>query len=316
MVTSPLIDYDNIIPHLLYKVTFGFKACIPGSAAEQIGAALEELGVSVFLRNEEATDGDHWTISLTTYGAPDLAAIRAQLDRTAEEGGFAALTADAVIDAEKLPETDWLRHVHDNFPPVEAGRFFIYGSHYSGEKPEHLVPLCIDAATAFGSGEHETTKGCLIAFDRLAENHTFENALDMGCGSGILAIGMLKIWPGIRAAAVDIDPESIVVTERHAQMNGVADLLQMQAGDGYAAPLAQQQAPYDLIAANILAGPLIDMAPQLDAALKPGGFCVLSGLLARQENDVVAAHSACGLRLVDKIELGDWRALILQKDGT
>jgi ribosomal protein L11 methyltransferase len=175
------------------------------------------------------------------------------------------------------------------------------------------VPLCIDAATAFGSGEHETTKGCLIAFDRLAETHSFKNALDMGCGSGILAIGMVKIWPGIFATAIDIDPESIIVTKRHAAMNGAADLISMQAGDGYAAPFAQQNAPYDLIGANILASPLIDMAGDLNAVLLPGGFCVLSGLLARQEQDVTAAHTALGLVLADKIELGDWRVLVMRK---
>ncbi len=313
MTANPLIDYDNIIPHLLYKVTFDFNAPVPGTVAEKIGAALEELGLSVFLRNEEASDGDRWTISLTTYGEPDVKMIRDQLDMAAAEGGFTELAHDALIEFEKLPEKDWLRHVHDNFPPVVAGRFFIYGSHFTGEKPAGLVPLCIDAATAFGSGEHETTKGCLMAFDRLAEKHSFTNALDMGCGSGILAIGMVKIWPGIRAAAVDIDPESIVVTERHAHMNGAGDLIAMQAGDGYAAPLAQENAPYDLIAANILAQPLIDMAGNLNDVLLPGGFCVLSGLLARQEKDVTDAHTKLGLKLVDKIEIGDWRALVLQK---
>lgn len=313
MVTDPLFDYDNIIPHLLYKVSFSFGTRISGEVAEKIGAALEELGLSVFLRNEEASDGDNWTISLTTYGEPDLDMIRAQMQTAAEEGDFNDVLQGLKLDTEKLPEKDWLRHVHDNFPPVTAGRFFVYGSHYTGDKPADLVPLCIDAATAFGSGEHETTKACLMAFDRLAEKHKFTNALDMGCGSGILAIGMVKIWPGIRAAAVDIDPESIIVTERHAHMNGAGSLISMQAGDGYAAPLARDNAPYDLIAANILAGPLIDMAPNLNDVLLPGGFCVLSGLLGRQEQDVTEAHTKLGLQLVDRIEIGDWRALVLQK---
>src|SRR6218665_73407 len=143
MTTNPLIDYDNIIPHLLYKVTFDFNATVPGAVAEKIGAALEELGLSVFLRNEEASDGDRWTISLTTYGEPDIKMIRAQLDMAAEEGGFTELTHDVQIAFEKLPEKDWLRHVHDNFPPVTAGRFFIYGSHYTRHKPHRLVPLFI-----------------------------------------------------------------------------------------------------------------------------------------------------------------------------
>lgn len=305
---------DALIPHPLYKVTLDFPDTVTGDLAEDLGNALEDLGVSVFLHNQDHADGDRWTVSVTTYGAPDLDAIHARLDAYAAGKNIPPLIARDRISAEKLPEKDWLRHVHDNFPPVTAGRFYIYGSHHTGDVPAGLVPLCIDAATAFGSGEHETTKGCLIAFDKLAENNRFENALDMGCGSGILAIGMTKIWPGIRVAAVDIDPESIVVTERHAGMNGASADISFEAGDGYAAPLAQSAAPYDLIAANILAGPLIDMAPQLYAVLQKGGYCVLSGLLARQEADVTAAHAAVGLTPIDSIAIGDWRALVLRKD--
>jgi ribosomal protein L11 methyltransferase len=313
MADSPFLDYDNIIPHLLYRVDFAFASPLSGAAAEKIGTALEELGLSVFLRNEESSDGDRWTVSLTTYGAPDLKALHRQLEAAGTEHGFAALAAGAVLTMERLPEKDWLRHVHENFPPVTAGRFFIYGSHYTGEKPLDLVPLCIDAATAFGSGEHETTKACLIAFDRLATENTFRNGLDMGCGSGILAIGMTRIWPGIRVTAIDIDPESIIVSGRHAAMNNVTSAISLQAGDGYAASLSRDNAPYDLIAANILAGPLVDMASDLYAALRPGGFCVLSGLLARQEDEVAAAHTALGLQLTDKIAIGEWRALVLRK---
>lgn len=304
---------DDIIPHPLYTVSLDFKDVLSGALAEEIGTALEDHAVSVLLHNHESADGDRWSVTLTTYGAPDTETLLSALNDFAASKNMPPLLTAADIQSEKLPEKDWLRHVHDNFPPVEAGRFYIYGSHYTGEKPANLIPLCIDAATAFGSGEHETTKGCLMAFDALAQKTTVQNALDMGCGSGILAIALTKIWPDATVAAVDIDPESIIVTNRHAEMNGCAGLIATEAGDGYHAALVAQNAPYDLIAANILAGPLIDMAPDLEKYLKPGGYCVLSGLLGRQENDVTAAHTAYGLVPVQSITIGEWRALVLQK---
>jgi len=304
---------DDIIPHPLYTVSLRFKDTLSGTLAEQIGNLLEDHAVSVLLHNHESADGDRWSVTLTTYNAPDIKRLISLLDGFAQEKGVPPLLAESDIVFEKLPEKDWLRHVHENFPPVEAGRFFVYGSHYDSAKPDHLVPLCIDAATAFGSGEHETTKGCLMAFDKLAAQNTFENALDMGCGSGILAIGITKIWPEAKVTAVDIDPESIIVTERHAEMNGCKDKIKTEAGNGYAAAIVAANAPYDLIAANILAGPLMDMAPDLEKYLAPGGYGVLSGLLGRQEADVAAAHAAAGLEPVDSITIGEWRALVLRK---
>jgi ribosomal protein L11 methyltransferase len=134
----------------------------------------------------------------------------------------------------------------------------------------------------------------------------------MGCGSGILALGIKKLWPDADVLAVDIDPESVRVTKRHADMNGAN--VTAVAGDGYAAKEVGTMPIYDLITANILAGPLIAMAPDLNRVLKPGGFAVLSGLLARQEQDVLTAHIKQGLVSKGHIALGDWRALILQKE--
>lgn len=295
-----LDDSGGTIPHPLFRTEITAPARLSGTDAEAIAEALDDIALSILLHNKESTDGDDWYLVLTTMGEPDSAAVKERLP-----DGFA-------IKTEKLPETDWLQHVHDNFPPVTAGRFFIYGSHYDGAPPENLVPLKIDAATAFGSGEHETTKGCMMAFDNLAAaGNDFKNALDMGCGSGILGIALMKIWPQVTVTAIDIDPESIIVTKRHANMNGVT--LTAAAGDGYNAPEVPAHAPYDIIAANILAGPLIAMAPDLYRSLRPGGYAVLSGLLARQEKDVIAAHEAQGLELFDTIRLGDWRALVMRR---
>lgn len=296
------------IPHALYKVSLDFPKKLDGEKALLIGDALEDLCEAVSLHNNEATDGDDWTVWLTSYGAPDLDAIHARLEELE-----AGLIPRSAITSEKLPEKDWLRHVHDNFPPVNIGRFFVHGSYYKGPVPQGQTPLAIDAATAFGSGEHETTRSCMVAFEQLAKQHKFTTGLDMGCGSGILAIAMAKIWPDIKLTAIDIDPESITVTKRHAAMNSVT--LEAAAGDGYKTPLAQQNAPYNLVGANILAAPLIAMAGQLRDALAPKGFAVLSGLLGRQQEEVTGAHFRAGLKLCGVIEDGDWRALIFQKDS-
>lgn len=306
---------ENKIPHPLWKVTFDFRCILPGEIAEKIAEALEDCAVAVALQNREATDGDDWTIILTTYGAPDLDAIWQRVSLAGAALGLDELITPDDLHAEKLPEQDWLSHVHENFPPVTVGGFFIYGSHYTGQRPADRIPLQIDAATAFGSGEHETTKACLLLLERLKQQgKTFKNGLDMGCGSGILAIAMKKLWPAITVTAIDIDPESIVVTKRHAALNALADDIAAMAGDGYKTDLAQRNAPYDLVTANILANPLIAMAGELNAVMMKNGSAILSGLLARQENDVLAAHEKQGLTRADTVALGEWRALLLQKE--
>jgi len=304
---------DNIIPHELWTVRLDFSRTLSGELPEKLSSALEDVAVSVFLHNLESTDGDNWALSLTTLGKPDIKEIFRRIALVAAAENLPSLLAEKDIVAERLPEKDWLRHVHDNFPPIKTDRFFIYGSHYTGEKPAGLIPLQIDAATAFGSGEHETTRGCLQALEYLQKEHVFENGLDMGCGSGILAIAQVKLWPAINVTAIDIDPESVIVTDRHATMNDVSHKIEAEAGDGYQVPLVGKNAPYDIVTANILANPLIDMAPALVKYLQPGGYAVLSGLLARQKDEVVAAHEKLGLRLVRSEEIGEWRALVMQK---
>lgn len=304
---------DHNIPHELWSVTFKFNRILDGGLAEKLSDALEDAAETVLLHNSESADGDNWSVTLTCIGKPDVEGIFARIAATTEEAGVPPLLTEQDVIAEILPEKDWLQHVHDNFPPVRIGSFFIYGSHYTGDMPADAVPLKIDAATAFGSGEHETTRGCIQALEKLKATQDFKRGLDMGCGSGILAIAMTKLWPAIRVNAVDIEEESVVVSKRHAMMNGAEKSITAECGDGYNTQLAQSGAPYDVVAANILANPLIEMAPQLAKALRPGGFAVLSGLLARQEADVVAAHEKAGLKLIDAEKIADWRALVLQK---
>ena len=304
---------DNTPAADLWSVQLNFRQTLSGALPEKLSEALEDVAVAVFLHNQESTDGDNWTVALTTLGQPDIKAILKRIAHVAKEESLPPLLEEKDIHAEKLPPKNWLNYVHENFPPIKTDLFYIYGSHYEGEKPKGLIPLQIDAATAFGSGEHETTRGCLQALGHLKKDHTFKNGLDMGCGSGILAIALIKLWPDIKVTAIDIDPESVVVTNRHAGINDVGDKITAAAGDGYHVPLVAQKAPYDIITANILANPLIEMAPALVRVLKAGGYAVLSGLLVRQAPEVLAAHEKLGLKLVLKEEIGEWCALTLQK---
>ena len=290
-----------------YTVLLESPVPIEGATAsalsDQLDMLLDGTGFSVFTRNKEATDGDDWEITLIHPQQPDMN----QLQNILIENDLAHLTARLMIH----PHTNWLEQVHRDFPPLTLGSFFIYGSHYTGEKPDGLIALNIDAATAFGSGEHETTKACLMALETLKEKFLPRKALDMGCGSGILALAIKKLWPDCAVFAVDIDPESVRVTARHADMNGLS--VSSAAGDGYQTDLVHQNTGYDLIVANILAGPLVEMAPDLNKNLNRGGYGILSGLLARQERDVIAAHQAQGLFLQQSIPMNEWRALIFQK---
>ncbi|MBU6474992.1 MAG: 50S ribosomal protein L11 methyltransferase [Alphaproteobacteria bacterium] len=309
-----MTDANDISPHDLRTVRLGFGRKICGDLPEKLSDALEDLAVSVSLHNRDADDGDDWAIALTTLGAPDKEEILRRVAAVAEAENLPPLLDVKDISVEKLPEKDWLRHVHENFPPIATNRFFIYGSHYDGAPPQGLIPLQIDAATAFGSGEHETTRGCLDALVWLKEQgHIFKNGLDMGCGSGILAIAMTKLWPGIRVAAVDIDPESVTVTNRHAAMNGAAGEIKAAAGDGYDTELAERRAPYDVVTANILANPLVAMAPALVRALGGGGYAVLSGILLRQKEEVASAHENLGLVRVREETIDGWCALVFRK---
>jgi ribosomal protein L11 methyltransferase len=249
-----------------------------------------------------------WLVEGTSQGEPDRATLLARVAVLAEALGV----PEPELTVEPLPALDWLTRSYQSFPPIRAGRFFVYGSHWEGGVPAASLGLLVDAATAFGSGEHATTRGCLLALDRLARRLRPTRTLDMGCGSGILAIAMAKAWRR-PAVAVDIDEESVRVTRLNARRNLVPAQVRAQAGDGYRAPVVARGGPYDVIAANILARPLARMASQLRRHLAPGGHAVLSGLLARQRNWVLSAHRRQGLHLVAELRIGDWATLVLRR---
>jgi len=211
-----------------------------------------------------------------------------------------------------LAARDWVAEVEKTLPAQRAGRFYIYGSHVKTPPPEGTIPILVEAAMAFGTGHHESTRGCLEALSEIPAEEAPSRVLDMGCGSGVLAIAAAKLF-GAKAVAVDIDKRSVTSAAANAEENGVAAYLTCRESDGYAAAEVAAGRPYDLIFSNILAKPLIAFAPDLAAHLKPGGHAILAGLLTREAEAVVAAHEAAGLTLAGHKREGDWSTLVLRK---
>ena len=219
----------------------------------------------------------------------------------AELGAQLALAAAAAggtlaeFGEESLPARDWLAENQLSFPPLRVGRFFVYGSHHDGKVPAGAIGIAIDAATAFGTGEHPSTRGCLLALERLARRRQFHRPLDIGTGTGILSIAAAKLLHR-KVLAGDIDPRAICVARHNAACNGVRGLVQSRNAPGYRDRLIRRSR-YDLILSNILARPLAVMAADLARRLAPDGRAVLSGLLRWQEPIVLAPHRGCGIVL-------------------
>lgn len=274
--------------------------------AEDLGSFLEDhvSAVSWF----ETKDSNFWVVEAITTTEPN-------------QGEFTNILTEACANLniptpsliiEGLPETDWLEATWRNFPPRQMGRYYVYGSHTAPTPPEGSVTLEINAATAFGSGEHETTTTCLLTLDDLAQQgYMFRKPIDMGCGSGILGIAIAKTWD-IPVIAADNDPESVRVATNNAALNQCNSLFSAYLSEGFENP--EIQGPYDLVIANILATPLIEMAPSLSHALAPKGLVILSGLLNRDREKVVKAYEAEGLHFISHRTLNDWEALLLQKE--
>ncbi|MBV9017362.1 MAG: 50S ribosomal protein L11 methyltransferase [Alphaproteobacteria bacterium] len=214
------------------------------------------------------------------------------------------------IAEERLPERDWLAENRRDFPPQSIGRFFIHGSHWRGPVPPAAIAIEIDAATAFGTGEHPSTRGCLLALDHLTRRRRFRRALDIGTGSGILSLAAAK-RSHQAVTATDIDAEAVRVARHHARRNGLAGRVTFTRAAGYRSR-ALRGRRYDLIFANILARPLALMARDLKRALAPDGVAVLAGLLRRQEPLVLAAHRPQGLALARRFVIDGWSTLVLR----
>jgi ribosomal protein L11 methyltransferase len=272
---------------------------IAEAAAEALDAdpATEALTYSIL---EEDEDRDVWRIDAFPNTDDEAAAIVGVL------GGY----PDLRTVTEKLADADWLAMALSGLPPVRAGRFFVYGAHDKGLAPPSTVNLRIEAGAAFGTGHHGTTVGCLQAFNDLLKARSFPRVLDVGCGTGVLAIAAARTGSKV-AVGTDIDAPSVRIANENAALN------QSTARFVHASGLGHQQvrakAPYDLVFANILAPPLVALAQDIKGALAPGGIAILSGLLRTQERRVLAAYTSKGFRLVRRIHRDAWATLVLQR---
>jgi ribosomal protein L11 methyltransferase len=233
--------------------------------------------------------------------------------------GLAPSAGSAAPAVEELGDEDWVTLSQAGLAPIRAGRFFVHTPAHRDAIPAGTVAFEIDAGRAFGTGQHETTTGCLLALDRLkATGARFSDIADVGTGTGLLAFAAMHLWPTARAIASDIDPVSIEVAEENARINRVKlgrgpAQLELAVAPGLDHPRLEARAPYDLIIANILAGPLIELAPTLAGALAPGGRLILAGLLDHQAEAVTAAYRRQGMMAGTSIVRGDWPTLTLRK---
>ncbi|WP_409020512.1 50S ribosomal protein L11 methyltransferase [Brevundimonas vesicularis] len=276
----------------------------PRDAAENAAAAIDEnplLEGATYSILEEDEDQGIWRIDAFPTTEDEAEGIAAILREQGE--------LDVVV--EKLADADWLAMSLSGLPPVEAGRFFVYGAHDQGKVPDDRVTLKIDAGAAFGTGHHGTTVGCLEAFDVLLDKgETFAKVLDVGCGTGVLAIAAARTGSPI-AVGTDIDEPSARIANENAAINGAK--CEFYFADGLSDARIAQHAPYDLVFANILAAPLVFLAPEIANALKPGGVAILSGLLRTQEERILEAYLPLGFKVEQTIHHDAWSALQLRK---
>ncbi|WP_246449134.1 50S ribosomal protein L11 methyltransferase [Sphingomonas sabuli] len=219
---------------------------------------------------------------------------------------------------EQLGEDDWVTMSQSGLEPIRAGLFFVHTPTHRDRVPAGTIAFEIDAGLAFGTGQHATTAGCLEALDQLdSDKHAFRNVADIGTGTGLLAFAALALWPGAKVIATDIDPVAVDVARDNARINeiplghGAGEVLLAQA-DGMDSPMLAARAPFDLLIANILAGPLIELAPAFVPATAPGGTIVLAGLLDTQSDAVVSAYEALGCSLIDGGK-SEWRVLVFRR---
>lgn len=247
-------------------------------------------------------DEDKQIFEVSVYVEDGVEDVAARIDDAVGEGKF---------NSEELPDIDWVTHSLAGLKPVRAGRFFVHGSHDRDKIMPDDIPIEIDAGQAFGTGHHGTTAGCLEMIEEVVESEHPTNALDLGTGSAVLAIAIAKLTP-IPILATDIDPIAVTVAAENTAKNGVAEHIVTATAEGFGHPIFRSYAPFDLIVANILANPLMELAPGVKQHLAPGGSIILSGILESQHDAVVAAYEAQGLTHQKTLHREGWVAIHLK----
>jgi ribosomal protein L11 methyltransferase len=252
--------------------------------------------------------GGRWDITVHFAEAPDETSVR-ELVGLAAGAEIAGDIAFDIVEAK-----DWVKATLEELVPVRAGRFIVHGQHDRTKVPPNKLGIEIEAALAFGTGHHGTTRGCLLLLDHVLKAYRPRRVLDLGTGTGVLAISAAKALQ-IRVLASDIDPLSVKVARDNARLNGTGDLVQTVHATGFSAPEFAQRGPFDLVLANILANPLRQMATPMARHLAPSALVILSGLLPHQAQSVIAAYRARGLNLERRIQIEGWSSLLLRKTG-
>jgi ribosomal protein L11 methyltransferase len=285
---------------------FAAMTSLPGrEAAEALAAVVEDLEIAPYAVGvTEIEDGSGlFEVGAHFEEAPDAVA----LDLLAMVHGARPFAVSEV------PDIDWVAKVRRELAPVVAGRFFVHGSHDAYKVPAGAEPLLIEAAMAFGTGHHGTTLGCLRALDRMvARGEVRHRVADIGAGTAVLAMAAARVWPGTVIAS-DIDPVAVEVAQANVDANGLTGRVLCIEAAGFDHPVLAAHAPYDLIFANILKGPLIALAPEMARAVSPGGQVILSGLLTEQAEEVTAVYSRAGFNPAEREDIVDWSALVLTR---
>ncbi|WP_332688922.1 50S ribosomal protein L11 methyltransferase [Devosia sp.] len=269
-----------------------------------VDAVMEREDLALTASAHENEETGEWFFEATCDSPPDIDSFVELARQTL--GGTVEFSV-APID----PEINWVARSLEGLAPVIAGGFYVYGSHETAPVPGGLTPMKIDAAQAFGTGHHETTTGCLEAIDKVLKRRKPRHMIDVGTGTGVLAIALAKRTRATVIAS-DIDPISVTTTIDNAAQNGVGKQIIALEATGVNHPTIKQNAPYDLIVANILAGPLMALAPAIGGIAQKGAVVILSGILEHQARGVINAYARQGMVLSQKLQRKDWTTLILE----
>jgi ribosomal protein L11 methyltransferase len=282
---------------------------VPAAHAFAFGEALEALvdSCSTF----EIENSANWAVTAITQSFPDHATLIRAVKRAAHDADIDAPD----VEIQQLPAVDWLARNRESFPSLHYGRFLIHGSHQRPSRPTHALTMEVDAGRAFGSGTHGSTEGCLRTLELMSHSTRPRRMLDLGCGSGILAMAAARLWRRVTVLAVDIDIHAVRTTAENSKRNHVSRRIRAARADGYPRRRHGIGGRCDLVTANILAAPLIDMATDAKRWLRPGGAIILSGLLNHQEREVAAAYLSRGFIVVKRVRIQGWSTLFMRRRG-